>query len=120
AHTAPARCNTRTGTQRCLRGAVVALQGMRRGVQEAWGLPAPECGPAAARPGHEEERHREPHEKDEKVNINGLIRSCRACPDGAASLVCHFSDYLPTFQHYLSPVPVDNGLIGTVKEPSLL
>src|SRR5215813_6530499 len=54
------------------------------------------------------------------VNGMGLIRSCRSCPDGAASLVCNFSHDLPTFQHYLSTVPVVNGLIGTVKETSLL
>src|SRR5215831_6933886 len=37
----------------------------------------------------------------------------------AASLVCHFSHDLPTFQHFLSPVPVVNGLIGTGKETSV-
>src|SRR5215831_5912377 len=51
--------------------------------------------------------------------INRLIRSCGSCPDGAASLVCHFSHDLPTCQHYLSPVPVVNDLIGTGKETSL-
>lgn len=51
-------------------------------------------------------------------DIVAVIRFCGACPDGAASLGCHFSNDLPTFQHYLSPVPVVNGLIGTVKETS--
>ena len=47
-------------------------------------------------------------------NIYGAIRSCGACSHGAASLVCNFSDYLPTFQHDLSPVPVVHGFIGQV------
>src|SRR5215471_48344 len=54
-----------------------------------------------------------------KRDITPLIRSCGSCPDGAASLVCHFSHALPTFQHFLSPVPVVNGLIGTGEETSL-
>src|SRR5262249_40990785 len=51
------------------------------------------------------------------VNRWGLLRSCGACPAGAASLVCPFSHDLPTCQPSLSPVPVVNDLIGTVKEP---
>src|SRR5215470_16475188 len=47
-----------------------------------------------------------------------VIRFCGSCPDGAASLVGHFSHDLPTCQHDLSLVPVVNGLIGTVKETS--
>ena len=34
-----------------------------------------------------------------KVNRMAVIRSWGSCPEGAASLVCHFSNYLPTFQH---------------------
>ena len=54
-----------------------------------------------------------------KFNIAPFIRSCGACPDGAASLVCNFSNYMPTFQNDMSPVPVVHGFIGTVKETSV-
>ena len=53
------------------------------------------------------------------VDIGRLIRSCGSCPDGAMSLVCHFSHDRLLFQHYLSPAPVVNSLIGTIKETSL-
>jgi hypothetical protein len=41
-------------------------------------------------------------ERSEWFHSMPVIRSCRSCPDGAASLVCHFANALPTFQHDLS------------------